>query len=160
MKIFNIIASLLAIAVLGSLLFPTGGCGVSRESGITRSNIQQISIALELYKLEYSDLHNIRTNSEAIKILSGENPKKIRFFIPIQEYMKNGEHLDAWQRPLLIRVFVDSVEIRSAGEDAILFTKDDIIEKTKTPNQAPEPMPMSVTDAAAQPPRQPQSWLS
>ena len=28
------------------------------------------------------------------------------------------------------------------------------------PNQAPEPMTMSVTDAAAQPPRQPRSWLS
>jgi hypothetical protein len=40
-----------------------------------------------------------------------------------------------------------------------LAEKFQFITKTE-PNQAPEPMTMSVTDAAAQPPRQPRSWLS
>ena len=98
--------------------------------------------------MEYGDLHSMRSNSETIKRLSGENGRKLIFFIPPDKFMKDGEYLDGWGKPLLIRIINHSVEIRSAGKDSIFFTKDDLVEKKTEPNQAMQRTSASVTDRA------------
>jgi hypothetical protein len=123
MKILTLIGILFGVAVLAGILYPTGGCRVSPESSITRNNIQQISIAFEVYKMEYGYLQDMRSNFDTIKRLSGENPRKLNFFTPAPKYTRNGEYLDGWKNPLSIRVIMKSVEIRSAGKDGILFTR-------------------------------------
>lgn len=68
-------------------------------------------------------------NARIAKQLQGDNPKKILFIDwPKGEINPAGELLDPWKTPYLIKIGADGdVRIRSAGEDKVFGTKDDMV---------------------------------
>jgi hypothetical protein len=67
----------------------------------------------------------IGTNAEITKALAGGNARKARFTNPDLK-IKNGEIVDRWEHPLFFhQLSRTEMEIRSAGPDGIMWTKDD-----------------------------------
>lgn len=69
------------------------------------------------------------TNAEIVKTLNGGNPHGVRY-LP-QEHLRlndQGELLDTWGTPYFFhQMSAQQMEIRSAGPDKTLWTRDDII---------------------------------
>ena len=71
----------------------------------------------------------VGTNAEIMKALMGNNPAQMRLGPPEgQRISANGELLDRWGTPYFFhQLSKDSMEIRSAGPDAQLWTADDLV---------------------------------
>jgi hypothetical protein len=71
----------------------------------------------------------VGTNAEIMKALMGNNPAQARLGPPDgQRVNANGELLDRWGTPYFFhQLSKDSMEIRSAGPDAQLWTADDLV---------------------------------
>ena len=89
------------------------------------SNIQE---GLTAYETEYGVPIKTGNNASIIKILSGDNPRKMEFlsFNP-SDRGKQSEALDAWRTPFLINL-TDPLhpKILSAGPDRKWGTVDDM----------------------------------
>jgi hypothetical protein len=69
------------------------------------------------------------TNAEIVKTLNGGNPQGVRY-LPQEHLHLNdqGELLDTWGTPYFFhQMSAQQMEIRSAGPDKTLWTRDDII---------------------------------
>ncbi|MBU6300068.1 MAG: hypothetical protein KGS60_00820 [Verrucomicrobia bacterium] len=71
----------------------------------------------------------VGTNAEIMKAVMGGNPFQARFGPPPgQSISPDGELLDRWGRPYFFHALSEnSMEIRSAGADGILWNSDDVI---------------------------------
>lgn len=128
MKIGPIIVAGVGIVIVAGILIPTvPHCGPSKETAVTQSRMSQLSTALAIYKQEYGDYPEPTDNQALLACLSGENPRGLRFYIPAEDEVRNGQLVDAWKHPIHIRRFENARQLRSAGKDGILYTKDDIL---------------------------------
>lgn len=66
-------------------------------------------------------------NRDIVRQLSGQNPKRFAVLPPdLSSISQNGELVDRWGSPYFFHALSrESMEIHSAGEDRILWTKDD-----------------------------------
>lgn len=113
--------------ILVSILMLHGGC--SREIRINTSTFERdIRLAYESCLREEGDFE-FTTQKEFIARLEGENSLGIRY-LGVPPYMRgqDGQVIDEWGRPLRItRPEKNKLEIRSASEDGIFGTADDIV---------------------------------
>ncbi len=69
------------------------------------------------------------TNAEIVKTLNGSNPQGVRY-LPQDNLRLNdqGELIDTWGTPYFFhQLSAQKMEIRSAGPDKTLWTRDDIV---------------------------------
>jgi len=74
----------------------------------------------------------VGTNPEITEALMGKNPKQINFITPESGLRVNdrGEMVDAWGTPFFFhQLSGQEMEIRSAGEDRKMWTRDDLVAK-------------------------------
>jgi hypothetical protein len=74
----------------------------------------------------------VGTNPEIAAALNGENPKQIKFIDPEAGLRINGkgELVDPWGTPFFFhQLSATDTEIRSAGPDKIMWTRDDLVIK-------------------------------
>ena len=88
----------------------------------------QIHTACQSYAVEYGAFPQTPENYRLIKILCGDNPRKIEFIsLKPRQVSPNGEMIDPWGTPF--RITFDpgaEVHVISAGPDKIFGTPDDI----------------------------------
>lgn len=128
MKLGPIIVACVGIVIAAGILIPTVAvCGPSKETGLTKARLSQVSLALMLYKQEYGDYPEPTDNQTLLASLGGQNPKRLRFYIPAENEVRDAQLIDAWEHPIHIRRIENARQLRSAGKDGILFTKDGIL---------------------------------
>ncbi len=67
----------------------------------------------------------IGTNAEITRALTGMNSRQSRFLDP-ELKLKDGQIIDRWEHPLFFhQLSRTEMEIRSAGPDGIMWTRDD-----------------------------------
>jgi hypothetical protein len=67
----------------------------------------------------------IGTNAEITRALAGGNPRQAKFVDP-ELKVKEGQIVDRWEHPLFFhQLSRTEMEIRSAGPDGVMWTKDD-----------------------------------
>lgn len=74
----------------------------------------------------------VGTNPEIAAALNGENPKQIKFIDPERglRINGNGELVDPWGTPFFFhQLSATDMEIRSAGPDKVMWTRDDLVIK-------------------------------
>lgn len=98
--------------------------------------MQQVSVALQIYCLEYGAFPADLDSAKIIKALARENPRKLSFYSPGEEVAKTGELIDGWQHPLIYKKIPEGLLMRSAGKDGIHYTKDDVTVTVHTPEAA------------------------
>lgn len=125
--VLNILGVGIIIAVLAAIIIPTVPyCGPSKETALTKVEMGQAGIALQLYHNEYGLLPAETDNAMLVQILEGDNPKKLKFYTLDRKKSKTGQFLDGWGKPLLFKATDTGLLIRSSGKDGIYYTKDDI----------------------------------
>jgi type II secretory pathway pseudopilin PulG len=90
--------------------------------------ITQIQTACLNYYTEYSTPPESSENYRLIKILCGDNPRRIAFLsVMPRDLNPNGEMIDSWGTPFRITFDSDNkVRVISAGPDKIFGAADDI----------------------------------
>jgi type II secretory pathway pseudopilin PulG len=100
--------------------------GAKRASVTNHAN--QIFSACTAYHAEYGELPSTSENYRLVKILVGDNPRKIEFLsLKPSDLTPNGDMIDSWGTPF--RIGFDSaskVHVVSVGPDKIFGTPDDI----------------------------------
>jgi hypothetical protein len=75
----------------------------------------------------YYEIFPQGTNAEVLRILLGENPRKVVFFgANSNKFNSQREFLDPWETPYKIKVEQTNYMIRSAGPNKIFGDKDDL----------------------------------
>jgi hypothetical protein len=71
----------------------------------------------------------VGNNAEITKALQGDNPKQINFLKDDGNRVNvKGELVDAWGTPYFFhQISGHEMEIRSAGPDRVMYTKDDLV---------------------------------
>ena len=124
----------LAICALSALIIALPFCIVVRSHPprwwiVQAMDVQLITGGVQYYKKEYGVMPPVTSNAQLIKVLMGDNPRKIEFIDmgPGQdERNASGEMIDPWGTPF--QFWVDSngkFHFRSAGPDKIFGTADD-----------------------------------
>lgn len=130
MKLFAKIAALAAILLLlAGILVPTM-CGPwpTHKVSMTRAEMSQAAIALQLYDMEYGHFPAETDNVLLVQVLEGDNPRKLHFYAADREESKTGQFMDGWGMPLVFKSNNTGLLIRSAGKDGRYYTEDDITE--------------------------------
>lgn len=128
MKLGPIIVAGMGIVIVAGILIPTvPHCGPSKETAVTQSRMSQLSTALAIYKQEYGDYPEPTDNQTLLACLGLENPRRLNFYRPAAHEVRDGQLIDAWKHPIHIRRIENARQLRSAGKDGILYTKDDTI---------------------------------
>lgn len=100
----------------------------SREDHPARVEADAIALNLRHYGQRFGG-NPVGTNAEIVKALNGSNPKGVRY-LPQGNVRLNdqGELIDTWGTPYFFhQLSAQQMEIRSAGPDKTLWTRDDII---------------------------------
>jgi hypothetical protein len=104
---------------------------VTAENIPTASVLENISHAIRQYGALFGG-NPVGNNAEITAALNGGNQKQINFIKP-EAGMRingNGELVDAWGTPLFFHQLSGSeTEVRSAGPDKIMWTRDDLVAK-------------------------------
>ncbi|MGJ8651753.1 MAG: hypothetical protein ACSHX8_00635 [Opitutaceae bacterium] len=80
------------------------------------------------YRFAYKENPVGSENEEIVAQLLGKNPKRIVFLDPESKALKNKQLLDQWNQPYFFHALSgQEMEIRSAGPDTQLWTKDDVV---------------------------------
>ncbi len=109
----------IAVGVLGLvavvLFMPTEICGPRAPGKVSMMNndTDQLKMAIKEYKSEYG-AYPAGDTRDVIKALTGENPRKIKFF-SFQKRKTSEDFLDPWGAPYKIYFSGDDILIRSAG---------------------------------------------
>jgi hypothetical protein len=119
----------LFIILAFTLLLPgRGGPGRAAFKAEASEEANQVYIACQSYLTEYRTLPQTSENYRLIKILCGDNPRKMEFIsLKPRQVSPNGEDIDPWGTPFRI-IFSSgtNVDVISAGPDKIFGTPDDI----------------------------------
>lgn len=92
--------------------------------------IDQVSLMIRDYRTLAGE-NPVGTNAEIMAALMGNNPKQARLGPPDGAQLNDkGELLDRWGTPYFFhQLSRDHMEIRSAGEDKVMWTDDDPVIK-------------------------------
>jgi type II secretory pathway pseudopilin PulG len=129
LKWWDVFVLMLVVAFCAALtFFGLSSVVIVDKRSPTVNAIVQIQTAIEAYDTEYSEMPDASNNAHLIKVLSGDNPRKIEFIsIKSSELSPDGQVLDEWGTPL--RIYIDvytKIHVTSAGRDQIFGTPDDI----------------------------------
>ncbi len=116
------------IIILVSILLLQGGC--SRKIRVNTSTLERdIRGAYEDCLRDEGGAFEFTSQKEFIARLEGKNLLGIRYLgLPRDMRDQDGQAIDEWGRPLRItRPEKNKLEIRSASEDGIFGTADDIV---------------------------------
>ena len=125
--IYGLLALALGFAFIPDSSFDSGIFGPAHRAEAS-SEISQILTACVRYYVEYGAMPQSAKNSQLIKSLSSDNPRKIPF-LSLQPTQLNskGEMVDPWGTAF--RITFDSssaVHVTSAGPDKMFNTADDL----------------------------------
>ncbi len=92
--------------------------------------IDQVSLMIRDYRTLAGE-NPVGTNAEIMAAMMGNNPKQARLGPPEGAQLnEQGELLDRWGTPYFFhQLSRDHMEIRSAGEDKVMWTDDDPVIK-------------------------------
>lgn len=99
-----------------------------REDHPARVEADSIALNLRHFGQRFGG-NPVGTNAEIVKTLNGGNPQGVRY-LPQENVRLNdqGELIDTWGTPYFFhQLSAQKMEIRSAGPDKTLWTRDDII---------------------------------
>lgn len=99
-----------------------------REDHPARVEADAIALNLRHFGQRFGG-NPVGTNAEIVKTLNGGNPQGVRY-LPQENVRLNdqGELIDTWGTPYFFhQLSAQKMEIRSAGPDKTLWTRDDII---------------------------------
>jgi hypothetical protein len=91
--------------------------------------VQQMATAIHSYCSMFNG-NPVGTNPEIAKALDGDNPRQAHFLQPEAGMRLNesGELIDPWGTPYFFHQLSGTdMEVRSAGPDKIMWTKDDVV---------------------------------
>ena len=121
---------LIPFAVVWLMAFILKPSHRERFPSVVRMEITNLEAALNQHRAEYGHFPT-GTAVEIFKTLSGENPRKLVFFVANSRTVgSNGEFLDPWKTPYKIRMAETNYSIRSAGPNQVFGDKDDITNST------------------------------
>jgi hypothetical protein len=142
MKLTTIFAGVGGLMLLAAVAIPmVTHCGPSVETARTRAHLAQVSMALQLYYLEYSDFPEGTDNANIIHALTKDNPRKISFYTLPDDMSKKGALADGWGRPVIFRKTPSDLLLCSAGKDGVFDTKDDITLNVRPPESSKRAAP-------------------
>lgn len=109
---------------------PGGNPAPEDAIAVTLQDLEKISRMLRDYRTSMGS-DPVGTNAEIMKSIMGGNPKKARLGPPEGMSLNaNGELVDPWGTPFFFhQLSGDHMEIRSAGPDLRMWTRDDIVRK-------------------------------
>jgi len=93
--------------------------------------LENVNRAIRQYGVMFGG-NPVGTNPEITAALNGGNPKQVNFINPEagMRINENGELVDAWGTPFFFhQLSGQEMEIRSAGEDRKMWTRDDQVAK-------------------------------
>ncbi|MDF3056127.1 MAG: hypothetical protein K0R17_342 [Rariglobus sp.] len=122
---------LLAVATAWHVITDVRGVSSSKRS--TQASMPFLQVGLRLCVQEYGALPEATENSTLFKILTGANPRKLRFCSATEAEHAAGQFLDGWERPYVFQKTAGNLIILSAGSDGIHYTKDDLTLETLVP---------------------------
>ena len=90
-------------------------------------SLELIQALLEHYRFAYKENPVGVENFEFTEQLMGKNPMRIVFIDTDSKALRGNELVDTWNTPYFFHpISAENMEIRSAGPDRQLWTKDDI----------------------------------
>ena len=100
------------------------------QDSAAAADFDQIAIMFRDFRTVFGE-NPVGTNAEIMKAIMGGNPKSAVLGPPSGQHINgNGELLDHWGTPYFFhQLSKDVMEIRSAGADLRLWTRDDIVGK-------------------------------
>jgi hypothetical protein len=125
--IYGILALALGFAFIPDSFFNSGVFGPVHRAEASHE-ISQILTACLGYYTEYGEMPESPENSQLVKSLSSDNPRKIPFLSPKSTQLNSkGEMIDPWGTPFRFTFASDSrVLVTSAGPDRMFGTADDL----------------------------------
>ncbi|MFT4639120.1 MAG: hypothetical protein ACI8T1_002444 [Verrucomicrobiales bacterium] len=99
-----------------------------RPESMADSDLEALDQIITLYHFIYKANPVGSENEEIMAQLIGKNPKKVIFFPPDHPNLSEaGALLDRWGNPYYFHpLSADRMDLRSAGDDAKLWTNDDV----------------------------------
>ncbi len=94
------------------------------------TDVDKVRLMLRDYRTLYHE-NPVGTNADIMKAVMGGNPKGARLGPPEGQSLSGaGALLDRWGTPYFFhQLSANSMEIRSAGADKVLWTSDDVVAK-------------------------------
>jgi len=124
-----------AVVIILAFLLTIGSMGLRNSAFDRRTRIYvlvtNIQTAILAYQTEYGIPPEAASNFRLVKVLTGDNPRKIEFLsLKPSQLNPDGEIIDPWGTPFQIRAGADGkVHMKSAGPDKTFGTGDDIGDK-------------------------------
>jgi hypothetical protein len=116
-----------AIWFLFMAFLSTRGNHVSAPNARTRIDEKLLFAGLEQYRQTFG-IYPTGDNSNIVRVLAGENPRKEVFLNFIRTAKHPNEIVDSWGTPFQIHFLQETnFAIRSAGKDKNFGTADDIV---------------------------------
>jgi len=87
------------------------------------------------YKTEYGSPPSTSNNRELVRLLKGDNPRKIEFiYLKSRALNSAGDAIDRWGTPIRINLTdPNNPVVESAGPDRVWKTSDDLTDKVDFP---------------------------
>ena len=108
---------------------------VAREAALLNSpghtaadDLATLDLMLSCYRL-HNDGNPVGANEQITATLRGHNPKHLAYLPQEGSFVDgNGRLIDRWGTPYFFHALAgDHMDIRSAGPDRVLWTKDDLV---------------------------------
>jgi type II secretory pathway pseudopilin PulG len=126
--VFHLVWGCASVSILFLILCPVLPQPTVGTRKASMSNLgTNLILALKGYKLEFGEIAT-GNNAELTAILKGKNRRGIIFMeFTKKDLNAQGEMIDPWNTPLLIRYLGSTLVVSSAGPDRKWNTKDDLV---------------------------------
>jgi hypothetical protein len=103
---------------------PNENAALETQAGEIDPELIGVKESLRSYRNTFGE-NPVGTNVEITKALTGENPRRAKF-ADNEVKIKAGQIVDRWDHPYFFhQLSRTEMEIRSAGPDGVMWTKDD-----------------------------------
>jgi hypothetical protein len=125
---YGVVAPVLFVMLILACLSTSGPSVTAAWRAKAANTVTQIETAYLAYYTEYGEWPQATENAQLIRILEGENERKIAFLsLRSSGTGAQGRVIDPWGTPFQIKVRPDfKLRVTSAGRDKIFATADDI----------------------------------
>ncbi len=108
------------------------------SEGDVASDLDRVEIALRDYRTALGE-NPVGSNAEIIRAMLGDNLKQVKIGVPTGSRMNaEGELIDRWGTPYFFHQLSGTrMEIRSAGADQQMWTRDDAVLGKAEPETVP-----------------------
>jgi hypothetical protein len=107
---------------------PNENAAAETQAGEADPDMIGVKESLRSYRNTFGE-NPIGTNAEITRALTGENPRQAKF-ADGEMRIKAGQMVDRWAHPYFFhQLSRTEMEIRSAGPDGVMWTKDDEVSR-------------------------------